>query len=144
MLSSTATAGWSSSLKRSWKLDSSTTATSMACSATSDSAVPMLPATTALAPPSSSMLPMSPVTVVLPLVPVTPTKGARRWRAANSTSLTSGMPASKVSTMGTARSRMPGLVTTRSIPVSRSSVQAPTTTAMPSASNGGATSGSRS
>ena len=65
------------------------------------------------------------VTVVLPLVPVTATTGISRWRQANSISLQTGTPPSRASVIGAATaSGTPGLVTTRSMPASRSAIPA--------------------
>jgi hypothetical protein len=65
-------------MKRSWKLDTSTTIRSGVDPTRSVRAVPILPAAAAPTPDASSIPAIRVVTVVFPFVPVTATIGAVR------------------------------------------------------------------
>ena len=67
-----AAAGWNLSMNLSWKLEASMIKSSgRSPMATSDKALPMLPAAMAVRPDARSISAVTEVTVVLPLVPVT-------------------------------------------------------------------------
>ena len=137
MLRMAAATGWNRSTNRSWKLEASTATTSQGPATASDSASPTLPAATDRIPEASSIAAVASVTVVFPLVPVTATYGTARWEAANSSSLTNGSPAARVSTIGPADSGMPGLVTTRSTASRRRRSQSPPWVATPAGRTSG-------
>src|SRR5690606_24268238 len=122
-------------MNRSWKLETSTTATCQSPSTASASGVPMLHTATAEIPDSCSIRAQRLVTVVLPLVPVTATAGrSQRARHEYTISLQTGTPDSSVSTIGSDRSGKPGLATTRSTPSKSPESQAPDTLPAPTAS----------
>ncbi len=93
---------------------------------TSDvSGLPMLPATSTFQPAVASIAPRSAVVVVLPFVPVTPTRGFDRSRAPSSISETVGMPRARAAATGGASEGTPGLLTTIPTPSRKTSSQSP-------------------
>ena len=134
-LSSTATSERNSSTPSSWKLESSHTIGRPGSMrpASVESALPTLPALAQGTPPRSSMAAVSSVVVVLPLVPVMPTIGLRSSsrRYASSTSAHTGMPAERAARTIAASSGTPGLLTSRSAPVSSSGSSRPGTASTP-------------
>ena len=85
----------------------------------------MFPAATALRPSACSISVMRPVTVDLPLVPVTATRVLSSTDAANSTSDITWNPAARASRTSSECSGTPGLTTTRSTRSSKSADHSP-------------------
>src|SRR5436190_220953 len=77
------------------------------------SGVPTLPATATGSSAARQISPQSSATVVLPLVPVMPTKALGSARQASSTSPTTSTPRSRASRITAALSGTPGLLTTQ-------------------------------
>src|SRR3954453_3767266 len=77
------------------------------------SGVPTLPATATGSSAARQISPQSSATVVLPLVPVIPTKALGSARQASSTSPTTSTPRSRASRITAALSGTPGLLTTQ-------------------------------
>ncbi len=112
-------------------------------STASESGVPRLPPTKVAKPAALKISPMSVVTVLLPLVPVIATMGARVYQLASSSSLTTGTPrASAAST--TRRGGTPGDTTIRSAFAKVSGLCAPRSKLTPACASAMSFSSSRS
>ena len=138
MLSTAAAIGSRLAVVSSWKLDSSSTNTSGQArprapvtmgSSTSSTALPMLPATIVARPAARHSAPVSAVTVVLPLEPVTASTfcSGGSARAKSSMSPTSSTPRAAAAAIAGSSLRTPGLIAIRSAPAKVAAVSAPVT-----------------
>ncbi|MFO1413096.1 MAG: hypothetical protein U1F10_04135 [Burkholderiales bacterium] len=134
--STAAATGASELVVSSWKLDSSSTNTSGHGTAfdsqrtsTSSTASPMLPATIVTRPAARQSVPVSAVTVVLPLEPVIASTfwPAGSARAKSSTSPTSSTPRATAAAMAGWSLATPGLIAMRSMPANVASSNGPVT-----------------
>jgi len=129
----TATLGRNVSVASSWKELISTTAQSSCAlrAATSLKGNPMLPQASARMPAALSSAAVSPVVVVLPLVPVTAITGQRQLRKASSISPRRGMPASTGLRASGTTGSIPGLSTAKSKSCAQRNASSPKTTRAP-------------
>src|SRR4029453_5530381 len=96
---------------------------------------PTLPAATAWTPEAVSMAAASSGVVVLPLVPVTPTRGMVATRGASSISLQTGIPAARAAWMSGWASGRPGATTSRARPSSSPGPAGPRSVLTPKAAS---------
>ena len=106
-----------------WKLETSHTTVERGwiVATRDDSGVPTLPATSTGRSAARQIAPSSSVVVVLPLVPVTATKGLGSRRQASSSSPSTGSPRSRAAAIAGASAGTPGLLTTSAARSSSSS-----------------------